>query len=164
MTRKLAIGVAAANTPAEFDFRRFKKALATQMHRANVYELKPAKAGGVVSAALDVWVVISRAADIAGLATFLWLVYEKFVSPYLPKDKKANSGLYVVVPFPGVGYEEFWLGKAYKDKDEFMREFAATAEKAWELYDQTLPAELVPPLDASEDWAKVKPDEQLPKQ
>jgi len=74
----------------------------------------------VFGAALD-WAIIAYIADVAGIASAIWLVYEKVKDRN--KNKEGIKGIYVDIDSE---HGLHWLiGKDIKDKEIFIKDFTA---------------------------------------
>lgn len=60
--------------------------------------------------------------SVAQLAEVLWMAYDRFIGrrKISPKDE---AGIYIVNTLPNGSRTEFYIGKEYKDKDIFIRDF-----------------------------------------
>jgi hypothetical protein len=117
---------------------------------ADVYHLEPPK-GRHFKAAID-WIVIAQIADVLGIASALWLVYDEIIRP-LKHGKEDDKGLYVVID-PEHGLEWF-LGKDFKDRELFMKDFVAKVTQYQRTDDSgRILTETVTEVQADEIWVK----------
>ena len=81
---------------------------------ADIYYHQP-QPGKIIADATG-WIIISHIADLAGIASALWVLYEKVIN-----RTKNNKSIYIDID-SGMGAH--WLiGKTIKDKDAFLEEF-----------------------------------------
>ncbi len=151
MTR-IAIKVAAANLTDRTKGDEVGNRLLQFFAEAEVYHLEPPK-GREVVAAFD-WIVISRIADTLGIASALWLIYDKIIRP-LKHGAKDDQGLYVMIDAEhGL---QWFLGKDIKDREVFVKDFVAKVsqyqrtDEAGRVFTQT-----VREIQVSEMWVKRK--------
>jgi hypothetical protein len=79
-------------------------------------------------AAFD-WTIVAAIADVVGIASFLWLLYEKVIMPRRREEQvhdaytipTENEGLYISID-PEKGLQWF-LGKDYTDREAFITDF-----------------------------------------
>jgi hypothetical protein len=150
MTSKIALKLSPANLYDTTKGDEVGKCLLRTFARADVYHLEPPK-GSHFKAAID-WIVIAQIADILGIASALWLVYDEMIRP-LKRGKDDEQGLYVVID-PEHGLEWF-LGKDFKDREVFVKDFVAKVTE----YQRTDDAghiftETVREIQANEVWVK----------
>ncbi len=123
MEQQVVISGALANVSGAVTTDELLKFMADRNAEIEFYKLC-----GATAAAFDWRGIFRDVGAAASIAALLWLGYEKLVEPK-KIDPKSNAGVYVVL---GDGEEEslrFWLGKDYKDKQIFIREFTREAKR-----------------------------------
>lgn len=147
---KIALKISPANLRGVSADDEVGKRLLQAFAHADYYHLEPPK-GGHFGAAID-WIIIAQIADVLGIASALWLVYDEIIRP-LKRSKDDEQGLYVAID-PQRGLQWF-LGKDFKDREVFIRDFVAKVTE----YQRTDDAghvltETVREIQASEMWVK----------
>ncbi len=120
MANRIALKIAAANIRDSKKADEVGESLQRTFIDAEVYHLEPPK-DRLVAAAID-WIIISQVADILGIASALWGIYDGIIRP-LKRGKEDEQGLYVAID-PEHGLDWF-LGKDFKHKDVFVKDFVA---------------------------------------
>ena len=150
MINKIALKISPANLYNIAKGDEVGKRLLQTFPHADRYHLEPPK-GGHFKAAID-WIIIAQIADVLGIASALWLVYDEIIRP-LKRGKDDDQGLYVAID-PEHGLQWF-LGKDFKDREVFVKDFVAKVTE----YQRTDDAgrvftETIREIQVSEVWVK----------
>lgn len=115
---QIALQIAGANLSNQESTDDVGRKLLQQLPESDIYHLEP-PTGSIGAGALD-WTIISQVADLAGIASALWLVYAEVIRP-LKAGKNDDKGLLVVLD---LNKDLKWfLGRDFDDRDAFVKDF-----------------------------------------
>lgn len=123
--KKVAIGVALANTSQAVDPEQVYSFIEAQSQDVETYELAPPPPGSIRAAALDYMLLLSIAGSAASIASILWMAYEKFIAS---KKNNDSSGIVVVIRKDDGTNDQFWIGHTDKSREVFVQTFTKKVE------------------------------------
>ena len=103
----------------------------------------------VIGAGYDAIIILSITANIATIASLLWMAYDKYIA-----QKSKHCGLYLSMG-KGNNKIDLYIGKEYKEKDIFIKAFIKSVSQTKdskdgkEDFDETILM-----LKSSDDWVK----------
>ncbi|MCA9125202.1 MAG: hypothetical protein H6822_27365 [Planctomycetaceae bacterium] len=97
-----------------------------QSNEVTTYRHRPL--GGITNNVDGYLLVFNTVASFASIASFFWLVYDKFIGD--KKDPDSNAGIILrVAPAQRDVHINFWLGGQQKTEEEFVNEFVSQLER-----------------------------------
>ena len=151
MTAPLVIKMAVADTgfgTKSDEFNEIIDFISSNIQDGEMYKLEP-KALGIHAAAFDIMLILGITANIASIASLLWMAYDKYIA-----QKSKQGGLYLSMG-KGDNKIDLYIGKEYKEKDIFIEVFTKSASQikdsknSKEDFDETIMM-----LKSSDDWEK----------
>ncbi|OFW14930.1 MAG: hypothetical protein A3F69_03765 [Acidobacteria bacterium RIFCSPLOWO2_12_FULL_66_10] len=116
---KLALKIAGTNLGDAELADLLGRRLIETFRDSRVYHLEP-REGIRVKAAID-WIILSRVADVAGIASLLWLLFEKVIRPR--KTMENQMGLLVAIDQErGL---QWLLGQDLSEREAFISDFVS---------------------------------------
>lgn len=129
VSQQLLISGALANVGGKISTDDFLRFLAEQLPEAELFKIT-----GVSAAAFDWRGIFRDVAAVASIGSVLWLGYTELIAP-TKSDTKSDAGIYIVIGDPSDKNSQFWIGKDYKDKDIFLKNFKKRVKKVTEEED-----------------------------
>ena len=97
-------------------------------------EILKSSRGPNIKNALDFQALINIGADLASIASVIWMAYDKFIKPKKQEDKSKNEPfLYIQIKSGNDKFVQFAIGKEYKDKDIFINSFVDKTQQIIEI-------------------------------
>jgi hypothetical protein len=119
MSNQIVLKAALANLHSQMNPEEVYQFVESRAEDIEAYHPDPQKGG---KAAVDWIMILNVAGSIASLAALLWMAYEKFIASRKANDED-TAGIYIVIEKPDGTLAEFWIGREYRDRDIFIKDF-----------------------------------------
>jgi len=114
MNQSLVIKISETGGGGRSEPDKFGNELQELFEEAELYYQQPQP--GKIYAESIAWIIISRVADIAGIASALWVLYEKV-------KQRTNAAKSIYINIDNISGAHWLPGKNVTDRDAFVHEF-----------------------------------------
>jgi len=156
MKRELMLGGAIVNCTDRDKTDELLDYLVNMLKEIELYKLKP-KPGSLTATAFDWQIMIGTTASIYTIGQALWYAYRKFIKPIREKNQNSSTDLYINIRTEDMKFEEFMIGKNFKDKESFLKAFGESVKKLEEEPFNPEKMHIIKnEIQKSETWVHIK--------